>query len=324
MHIDRRPFIFSVLFGAVLLAVLGGGERAAAENCAAVQCARADINHNNVVDGEDVGILLAEWNTNNAAADINLDGVVDGADLALVLASWGPCDVKAPTKSKIMFIRHAEKPACYNSQGLSVKSDEPCPTDSTHYDGVLAPGPENHESLVTLGWERAGGIAQLFSSLAGTVGYEDLAEPNHIYAADPGGTSDPISKRPYQTAQALSSKLGLTIKTTFSSSHYLLAVADAYNVACANSTNILISWQHEDILTSTLAHVGMAQHLCHLASQDPNVLGLPQHPWPGVPGVGQGDRYDMVLVFDLENGRITRFTQVPQLLLAADRSDPFH
>jgi len=316
MHIDRRPSIFSVPLVAVVLAVLGGGERAAAEKCAA-RCAWADINHNNIVDGEDLALLFDAWNTDNAAADINQDGVVDGADLTLVLASWGPCDESAYTKSKIMFIRHAEKPDCYNSQGLTVST---CPNDSIHYYGVNAPGlcPEDPESLVTLGWERAGGIAQLFSSLAGTVHYADLAEPNHIYAAHPVG-NDPLasaSKRPVQTVKALSSKLGLTINTHYPSTGSLKVVEDAYKLACANSTNILISWQHELILTTSPAHVGMAQHLCHLTNQDPNVLGLPQYPWPS-------DRYDMVLVFDLVNGRITRFTQVPQKLLAADSATTF-
>jgi len=87
MQIDRRPPIFNFVLVAVLLAVLGGGERASA------QCAAADISGSGTVDGEDLAMLLAVWNTNNAAADINDDGVVEGADLTLVLASWGPCVV---------------------------------------------------------------------------------------------------------------------------------------------------------------------------------------------------------------------------------------
>jgi len=87
MQINRRPSIFNFVLMAVLLAVLGGGERASA------QCAAADISGSGTVDGEDLAMLLAVWNTNNAAADINDDGVVEGADLTLVLASWGPCVV---------------------------------------------------------------------------------------------------------------------------------------------------------------------------------------------------------------------------------------
>jgi len=110
MQIDRRPSIFNFLLVALLLAVLGGGERAAAQTCHS-----ADFNSSGTVDGEDLAMLLAVWNTNNAAADINHDGVVEGADLTVVLASWGPC-VVTPSKSKIMFIRHAEKPGCYRGR----------------------------------------------------------------------------------------------------------------------------------------------------------------------------------------------------------------
>jgi len=86
MQIGRRPSIFNFLLVALLLAVLGGGERAAGD------CAPADINDNGVVDAEDLALLLAVWGTNNADADINGDGVVEGADLTLVLGSWGPCE----------------------------------------------------------------------------------------------------------------------------------------------------------------------------------------------------------------------------------------
>jgi len=85
MQIGRRPSIFNFLLVALLLAVLGGGERASA------QCAAADFNSNGVVGGEDLAALLGHWNTNNAAADLNNDGVVAGADLAIVLGVWGPC-----------------------------------------------------------------------------------------------------------------------------------------------------------------------------------------------------------------------------------------
>jgi hypothetical protein len=70
-----------------------------------------DINHNNIpdtcecigdiyvdsiVNGGDLGVLLAYWGpTTNAAASIacdhNVDGVVNGSDLGILLAYWGPC-----------------------------------------------------------------------------------------------------------------------------------------------------------------------------------------------------------------------------------------
>ena len=70
-----------------------------------------DINHNNIPDtcecigdiyvdgiinGGDLGVLLAYWGptTNTAASracDLNVDGVVNGSDLGILLAYWGPC-----------------------------------------------------------------------------------------------------------------------------------------------------------------------------------------------------------------------------------------
>jgi len=90
MQSDHHSSFTRALLIAVLLGVLGGGERASA------QCAAADLSDNGVVDGTDLASLLSAWGTNNADADINDDGMVDGADLTLVLVSWGPCIVVPP------------------------------------------------------------------------------------------------------------------------------------------------------------------------------------------------------------------------------------
>ncbi len=51
----------------------------------------ADLNHDGVVDGADLGSLLGLWGTADANADLNDDGVVDGADLGSLLGAWGNC-----------------------------------------------------------------------------------------------------------------------------------------------------------------------------------------------------------------------------------------
>jgi hypothetical protein len=53
----------------------------------------ADLNSDGVVQGADLGLMLAAWGSVPAgvAADINRDGAVDGNDLGLMLAGWGPC-----------------------------------------------------------------------------------------------------------------------------------------------------------------------------------------------------------------------------------------
>ncbi len=52
----------------------------------------ADINHDGVVNGADLGLLLGGWGDcveGCCAADLNQDGIVNGADLGMLLGSWG-------------------------------------------------------------------------------------------------------------------------------------------------------------------------------------------------------------------------------------------
>jgi len=47
----------------------------------------ADLNGDGVVDGNDLGLLLAQWGS-AGTADFNGDGVVDGIDMGILLAAW--------------------------------------------------------------------------------------------------------------------------------------------------------------------------------------------------------------------------------------------
>jgi hypothetical protein len=47
-----------------------------------------DLNGDGIVNGADLGLLLAQWGS-TGTADLNGDGVVNGADLGLMLAAWG-------------------------------------------------------------------------------------------------------------------------------------------------------------------------------------------------------------------------------------------
>jgi hypothetical protein len=54
----------------------------------------ADLNSDDVVDGNDLGILLSAWGvcgTGDCIADLNDDGFVDGGDLGIMLGRWGAC-----------------------------------------------------------------------------------------------------------------------------------------------------------------------------------------------------------------------------------------
>ncbi len=49
---------------------------------------RADLDGNGLVDGGDLGQLLAAWGTSDGTADLDGNGTVDGADLGILLSSW--------------------------------------------------------------------------------------------------------------------------------------------------------------------------------------------------------------------------------------------
>ncbi|MFO0782268.1 MAG: LamG-like jellyroll fold domain-containing protein [Phycisphaerales bacterium] len=52
----------------------------------------ADIDHDGLVDGTDLGLLLGAWGVcGTCDADLNTDGQVDGTDLGLLLGAWGAC-----------------------------------------------------------------------------------------------------------------------------------------------------------------------------------------------------------------------------------------
>ena len=57
-------------------------------------CVFADLNGDAVVNGIDVGALIASWGLcGGCAADLNGNGTVDSADLGLLFSAWGPCNI---------------------------------------------------------------------------------------------------------------------------------------------------------------------------------------------------------------------------------------
>lgn len=64
-------------------------------NCVNAQCTQcaclADLNGDQVVDGNDLVALFGAWGNSGGAEDLNADGVVDSGDLVILLGSWGAC-----------------------------------------------------------------------------------------------------------------------------------------------------------------------------------------------------------------------------------------
>lgn len=175
--------------------------------------------------------------------------------------------------TKIMIVRHAEKPA-----------------DSGAPYGVDSSGNQDPESLIPRGWQRAGALATLFDPADGHFQSPDIAVPQHLYASGVGKHSN--SLRPQETITPLSEKLDININNKYKKEDG----ADMIDDAMGCNGIVLIAWEHQDIPEIANQILG-------------NNTTAPQT-WPG-------DRFDIVWVFDLQNGAYN-FSQVPQRLLAGD------
>jgi hypothetical protein len=213
----------------------------------------------------------------------------------------------------IMVIRHAEKPDTYNGQAYGG-------VDAT---GTIC-GKDAAEHLVTLGWERTGGLVSLFSPPLGPK--NGLVKPQFLYAADPSSKSEDTdsasadegpSQRPYETLTALAANLELNIETKYSKKHYDKMVKEVLMQPGA----VLICWQHEDIpLKNKDNQPGISQCILTQTATE-RTLGVPET-WPKTKD--GNTRYDLIFVFHRPsgNGPITEFAVIPQFLLAGDQSWP--
>ena len=224
--------------------------------------------------------------------------------------------------TKIMVIRHAEKPDQYNGQ---------------QYNGVdltgSTCGSDGAEDLVTLGWQRAGALVTLFAPPWGpkTSASCPLATPQYLFAADPGDSGDTASstpdaaqssdpsQRPYETLLPLSAMLGsLKIETKYKKKDFKDMVKDAVGKPGV----VLICWQHEDIpLEDSSGDHGISYYILKETGTTAR-FNIPTS-WP-VDSNGVA-RYDLVFVFDRASsgaGPVTGFTLGAQMLLAGDVAAP--
>jgi hypothetical protein len=169
------------------------------------------------------------------------------------------------------------------------------PQDASLPYGVTVDGEQDAESLLVTGWTRAGALAVLFAPARGPLQSPGLAVPQYVFAAADEGASK--SQRPIETVSVVVQKLKLTTDSTYQ-------VGDETQLAAAvTACNgvVLVGWEHKHIPLIANAILGNTT--------------APQS-WPG-------ERFDMVWVFDLDgaSGQYS-FSQVPQLLLAGDQSNP--
>jgi hypothetical protein len=129
-----------------------------------------------------------------------------------------------PQATKIMIVRHAEKPASDFSPN-----------------GVTVNGKRSKESLTARGWQRAGALANLFAPADGHFQHRLLAQPQFIYAST--FIKRRGSKRPIETITPLAEKLAIKINSDFPRFAIEKLLADVFR--CKGV--VLICWQREYI-----------------------------------------------------------------------------
>ena len=124
--------------------------------------------------------------------------------------------------TKIMLIRHAEKP-----------------TEDSHDVGVNPQGERESESLTVRGWQRAGALAALLAPASGSFQDPALARPQFIYASTPSKRQG--SRRAVETMTPLAEKLAIRINSNYPKLDWERMLEEAF--LCAGV--ILICWQHD-------------------------------------------------------------------------------
>jgi len=153
-------------------------------------------------------------------------------------------------------------------------------------------GRANEHELSVLGWQRAGALAALLGS-ANRLQQSGLQQPHQMFAARP--TSEAPSARAVRTLQPLADVLGKPISLEFS----VGTEADLVRRLRSLEGCSLVAWEHTAIIAIATLLLG--------SNKDLPIC------WPE-------DRFDLVWAFT-RSADEWRLTQIPQLLLAGDRSD---
>ncbi len=159
--------------------------------------------------------------------------------------------------------------------------------------GVTVDGVRDSESLTPRGWQRAGALIGLFVPRSEDAPWPVAPTPRHLFACRVG-SDNADSRRPLETLQPLSERLGLAVDERFFRTQ-LEEVAAAI-LACDGV--VLVAWEHK-----------MIPLLAASLKEGPG--GIPPE-WPD-------DRFDVAWVLEPEEDTGGyAFRQVPQLLLAGD------
>jgi hypothetical protein len=188
--------------------------------------------------------------------------------------------------TKIMIIRHAEKPPKH-------------PGTTGPFDVQEDGSPGNGKSLIVPGWQRAGALNAFFAPYQSLPSNPAIVTPNCIYAASPNNES----QRPWETVTPLAAWLKYAQGTAQFNADYTIGGQESEMVASvlALSGVVLICWEHDNIMPNIMSAIN---------SQVPisNYAAIP-NPFP--------DIFYLVWVLDLKNGSYT-WSCVNQNLMAGD------
>src|SRR5208283_4339702 len=121
------------------------------------------------------------------------------------------------TATKIMIVRHAEKPS-----------------DDGSIVGVSQAGAADPEELIVQGWQRSGALVRFFKPVTGSLSNPVLSTPDAIFAS--GTSKHSKSLRPQHTVLALADVLGKDLNLNHAQGEEAALVADVL----ATDGNILI------------------------------------------------------------------------------------
>ena len=126
--------------------------------------------------------------------------------------------------TKIMIIRHAEKPS---KDGSIV--------------GISDKGNPDPEELTVRGWQRAGALVRFFAPASNQFSHPALAKPDVIFASRVAPHSK--SFRAQHTVSVLAAFLGIDLNLSHAKGEEDALVTDALS----QSGTVLIAWEHEAI-----------------------------------------------------------------------------
>jgi hypothetical protein len=133
-------------------------------------------------------------------------------------------DGKFRRATKIMLIRHAEKPSPFHD----------------NY-GVTPEGNHEKDSLTVRGWQRAGALVCFFAPANGSFQNSSIAQPQFLYSSK--SIKHHGSRRPFETIMPLAGKLAIEIDSDFLKDEFEQMVENAL----VKEGVVLICWQREYI-----------------------------------------------------------------------------